>query len=247
MKNLNKSVGETLQVICLSCNNKNNHKVLASVDYYYSECESMGREDEYHTWSSNFQIIECQGCESISFRHEFWDSEDGAGADNYGNELIYPERTTDTWNMSYFSDIPSKLMRVYRETILCYNNGSLVLCGAGIRALVEGLCQENNVTDGEIENPDGTKKRSDNLNGKINGLSEKGILTKELAEILHQHRFLGNTAVHNLEPPTKKGLGQAIKIIEHILDSLYEIPETGTQLERELERELKRGKNKSKP
>ena len=110
----------------------------------------------------------------------------------------------------------------------------MTLCGAGARALVEGLCKENGVTDGEIEykKTDGTitKKRTDNLQGKINGLHEKGKLTKENAEILHEHRFLGNTAIHDLSAPTKEELGLALEIIEHVFDNLYEIPEKALQL-----------------
>jgi len=116
----------------------------------------------------------------------------------------------------------------------CYNNENLTLCGAGVRALVEGLCNENKIVDGEIESTkrDGSKvkKRADNLQGRINGLAEKGKLTKENAEILHEHRFLGNTAIHDLSAPTKEELNLAITIIEHVFDNIYEIPEMATQL-----------------
>jgi hypothetical protein len=229
---LNKSVGETLQVICLTCKNRNNHKVLASVDN--SGKEFMGYEDEFYYWDSKFQIIECQGCGSISFRSEHSNSEDFDEEGPNINELIYPKRTSDTWNIKDFFNIPYNLRRIYRETIDCYNNENLTLCGAGVRALVEGLCKENNVIDGEIEitKTDGSivKKRVDNLQGKINGLYEKGKLTKENAEILHEHRFLGNTAIHDLSAPTKEELNLAITIIEHVFDTLYEIPEKATQL-----------------
>jgi len=188
----------------------------------------MGHEEWYY-WNSDFQIIECQGCGNISFRNESSNSEDYDEEGHRANEMIYPKRTTDTWNTKDFLNIPYNLRRIYRETIDCFNNENLTLCGAGARALVEGLCKENGISDGEIENikPDGTvnKKRVDNLQGKINGLHEKGKLTKENAEILHEHRFLGNTAIHDLSAPSKEDLGLALEIIEHVFDNLYEIPE----------------------
>ncbi|HEX7413810.1 MAG TPA: DUF4145 domain-containing protein, partial [Bacteroidia bacterium] len=228
---LNKSIDEILQVICLTCKNTNRHKVLTSVDT--SGKESMGDGDWFH-WNGKFQIIECQGCENISFRSEHYNSEDMDEDGWIVNELIYPKRTTDTWNTKDFLNIPYNLRRIYRETIDCFNNENLTLCGAGVRALVEGLCKENGIIDGEIEKmkADGTKSliRVDNLQGKINGLHEKGKLTKENAEILHEHRFLGNTAIHDLSAPTKEELSLALEIIEHIFDNLYEIPEKAMQL-----------------
>ena len=96
------------------------------------------------------------------------------------------------------------------------------------------ICKENNILDGEVEKlkADGTieKRRTKDLQGKINGLYEKGKLTKESAEILHEHRFLGNSALHELSLPSKEELNLAIEIVENILDTLYEIPHKASQL-----------------
>jgi hypothetical protein len=228
---LNISVDKILQVICLTCKNTNRHKVLTSVGT--SGKESMGGDDWFY-WNSDFQILECQGCGNISFRSEHSNSEEYDEDGHSVNELIYPKRTSDTWNTKDFFNIPYNIRRIYRETIDCFNNKNLTLCGAGVRALVEGLCNENGVTQGEIEitKRDGSKqlKRVENLQGKINGLHEKGKLTKENAEILHEHRFLGNTAIHDLSAPTKEELSLALEIIEHVFDNLYEIPEKAMQL-----------------
>lgn len=227
----NKSVNKILQVFCLTCKNTNRHKVLTSVDQ--SGKESMGY-DGWFYWNSDYQIIECQGCGNISFRNESSNSEEYDEEGYHSNELIYPKRTSDTWNTKDFFNIPYNLRRIYRETIDCYNNENLTLCGAGARALVEGLCKENGIIDGEVEytkaNGSIETKRVDNLQGKINGLYEKGKLTKENAEILHEHRFLGNTAIHNLSAPIKEELTLALEIIEHVFDNLYEIPQKALQL-----------------
>ncbi|KGO94294.1 DUF4145 domain-containing protein [Flavobacterium subsaxonicum] len=228
----NKTQNNILSVICIVCKNKNRHKVLLSV-------EKTGREpmgyQEYYFWSSIYQIIECQGCGAISFRSEDSNSEDyDEDGVHFQNVLIYPKRTSDTWEIKSFFNVPNNLRRIYRETIDCYNNDNLILCGAGIRGLVEGLCKENNIIDGEIEikKNDGSiiKRRIDNLQGKINGLYENGKLTKDNAEILHEHRFLGNKAIHELQPPSKEELDLALEIIENIFNTLYEIPQKGMQL-----------------
>lgn len=237
-KQENKSVGTILKVFCLTCKNSTKHKVLTSVDIsdYEGSCE-----DDYFGWNNTFQIIECQGCSDISFRKEYSDS-NYIDADDCSTEYIYPERTEFDWNTKEFFEVPSNLRRIYNETINCFNNKNLTLCGAGIRALVEGLCKENKVNDGMVssKNPDGTikEKRKSNLEGKINGLHEKNILTTKNANILHKHRFLGNYAVHELEPPTKKELGLALEIIENVFEHLYELPEKSNQLGRILARKM---------
>jgi hypothetical protein len=230
---INKSADKIIPVFCMTCKNTNRHKVLVSVDQ--SGSELMGG-DDYLYWGSSYQVIECQGCGNLSFRNESSNSEDYDMEDGIHTtyELLYPKRTKETWNTKEFLNIPYNLRRIYRETIDSFNNENLTLCGAGVRALVEGLCNENGVIDGEIDvtQKDGTivKKRVDNLQGKINGLFEKGKLTKENAEILHEHRFLGNTAIHDLATPTKAELRLAIEIIEHVFDNIYEIPEKAMEL-----------------
>jgi hypothetical protein len=228
----NQTKDNIVQVLCITCKNQNRHKVLTSLDC--SGSEPMGHDNTFE-WDSHYQIIECQGCGSISFRDASSNSEDFDFEDGYYiAELIYPKRTSDTWNTKDFYNVPQNLKRIYRETIDCYNNDCLTLCGAGIRALVEGLCKENNILDGEVEKPkaDGSfdKKRTKDLQGKINGLYEKGKLTKESAEILHEHRFLGNSTLHELSLPSKEELSLAIEIVENVLDTLYEIPHKASQL-----------------
>jgi hypothetical protein len=60
---------------------------------------------------------------------------------------------------------------------------------------------------------------------------EKGFLTEANAETLHQLRWLGNDAIHQLARPSVKELKLAIEIIEHTLEQIYEIPEKGKALD----------------
>ncbi|MBK8563307.1 MAG: DUF4145 domain-containing protein [Saprospiraceae bacterium] len=232
----NETVGKTFKVVCTKCKIRTNHKVICSIDQSGKERIVCGNEfyDEWYYWSDNYQIIECQGCSTISFRSEHANSEDWDGEDSSINELIYPKRTDSSWNSKDFFNIPYNLRRIYRETIDCYNNDNSTLCAAGIRGLVEGLCKENGIIDGEVEKTrkDGTiiKSRFKDLQGKINGMHEKGILTKKHAEILHEHRYLGNKSIHELSIPSKDELNLALEIIEHVLDNIYEILEKGRKL-----------------
>jgi len=145
---------------------------------------------------------------------------------------------------SRFRNVPTVLRRIHRETIDAFNGECFTLCATGLRGLVEGICADQSVTDGpvKVQAAGGETQivRKSNLEGKISGLCEKGILTKASTETLHEHRFLGNDAVHELAQPSHTELMLAIEIIEHTLEQLYEIPEKAVTLKEERARRQSR-------
>lgn len=92
----------------------------------------------------------------------------------------------------------------------CFNNANYILCAAGIRAIIEGICIDNDINKG-------------NLYSKIDELNKKGILTTQHSEILHNHRCIDNSAIHELAIPSKEELSLAIEILEHTLENIYEL------------------------
>lgn len=127
-------------------------------------------------------------------------------------------------------------MLIYEQLVDCFNRGSRILCAAGLRALVEGICAAQNIVDGPVQvsaKGGGTRwERKKNLEGLIEGLKEKGLVTAAHALMLHEHRYLGNAAVHELDEPTSEELRLAIEIVEHTLDQLYGLSEKANRLRR---------------
>lgn len=233
----------SLKVYCNSCKSITNHEVLK-----FEERESFLEEEQigfYDCW----QIIQCLGCEDISFRlfstnSEAYDYETGKPCEYI---TLYPNRSDKALEIKPYYNVPSIVKKIFVETIEAYNNGLNILCAAGLRAIIEGICKNENITDGPVEQitkTEGIKVvRSNKLIGKINGLLEKGIITKKQVEILHQPRFLGNEALHDLEAPKTEILRIAIEIIEHMLDSLYEMDDRSEILSRLRKQQLNRKKN----
>jgi len=56
-------------------------------------------------------------------------------------------------------------------------------------------------------------------------LRDQSIVTPEGAEILHKLRVLGNQAAHEVKAHNSKQLGLAMKIIKHMLEGTYIIPD----------------------
>lgn len=212
-----------LRLYCNKCLNETRHGVLRT----YEEIST----DEVAEW----QIVQCAGCESISFYKE------RKIESELGWEIIevsiYPQRLYR--KPKHFVDAPANLDQVYRETINAFNDTSLVFCAGGLRALVEGICAQQGVTDGPSRdwstgefrrNGSGQVIRGDSLGCLIEGLAERRILTDRQATALHQHRYLGNEALHELKAPEKPTLEKAINIIETIMETLYNIQAQADEL-----------------
>ncbi|MGU7812666.1 DUF4145 domain-containing protein [Burkholderia sp. AW49-1] len=229
-----KTAGADIAVACTQCKRATKHSIMSSFDV---DGEAWDRDEGWSVnWADNYQIVQCKGCESVSFRHVQWFSEDDydVGETPDDRALLYPKRGVNTLSAGDFYNVPVSLRRIYREMIDAFNNESPTLCAAGLRAIVEGICAAQGIADGPVEVPakgGGTQiVRKNNLEGKISGLAEKGFLTQGSAATLHELRFMGNDAVHDLDRPPLDELRLAIEIVEHMFEHLYEIPEKASAL-----------------
>lgn len=229
------------KVYCLKCKGETKHSIAKE--------HSTEIHDEIDGWTYDqrdvFQIIQCNGCDTVSFRHSSMNSED---LDSYTGEatvthLIYPHRTRDHLEVKTYLGVDPLVTAIYKETIGAYNSRSVLLCAGGLRAIIEAICNSEGIDGGTVQQyrngepvlkPDNTPltNYSDKLDGKINGLAEKGLLTMANASLLHEHRFLGNEALHSGRTPSPESLKAAIHIVEHILESLYQLKDQGDIIKR---------------
>lgn len=210
-----KNTNKKIDVSCGACKRSTKHLILSNVDL--SGNEKMGTE-EYYQWHNEYQIIQCQGCETISFRKTHSNSEDyslvGSCPEDWENTLyidIYPNPEEGRKSIQDDHLLPSNLQRIYSETLKALNAGHSVLTGIGIRAIVETVCKDKLATGGDLFN-------------KINDLVTQGVLTKDGADILHKLRTLGNEAAHEVKPHDNVQLGLAFDVIDHLLQGVYILP-----------------------
>lgn len=211
---LNKTKDNKLPLSCGVCKRKTNHVVLASADL--SGTDEMNDGYEIH-WSSNHEIVQCLGCDTISFRIASQNSEDdpiqigpNEWAENVYEEL-YPNRNEGRVPIKDDYLLPTDIERIYTETIKAMNGDQPVLSGIGIRALIETTSKERNANGKDLME-------------KINDLVTQGVLTKDGADILHKLRVLGNKAAHEVKPHTTDQLSLAMDVIDHLLQGVYILP-----------------------
>jgi len=89
-----------------------------------------------------------------------------------------------------------------------FQEDALILAGLGLRGTVEAVCNDLEV-------------KGRNLEIRISKLATAGFISRKDAERLHGIRFMGNDAAHEVKKPKTEQLSVALKIVEHLLSSVY--------------------------
>ena len=141
---LNRSQNKEIELPCVKCTGKTTHKVLVSVDIRGEETDG----DWSIQWNDDYQIVQCGGCKSKSFRNVSSNSEDYYQISEteweHGEyENLYPSRIEGRRTLEDEAHyLPNKVQRIYKETIQALSNNSPILAGIGLRALIETICKE---------------------------------------------------------------------------------------------------------
>jgi hypothetical protein len=193
------------QIDCTVCQRPTNHDVL-----YTKQIGGHDEESAIH-WGDEYQVVQCRGCGTISFKVGSWNSEDTDPDGGPVTRLVlYPSRTIRKPMENHYY-LPEKVRRVYEETLTAMSNTAPILAAIGIRAVLEAVCKDKNCTERTLE-------------ANIDLLVKKGHLAVDQADFLHLQRFMGNTAAHEIEPPEPTELRAALDIAENLLTNLYVLP-----------------------
>ena len=179
--------------------------------------------DEEDEGGAKHQIVQCKGCEFVRFRVQEWNGReiDGDSGEPKLTVHVYPEyaftRREAAIDVDFETSLPAIVERIYRETVTALNSGTLILAGAGLRAIVEAICTNANVPHG-------------NLQSKIDALVKQNLLAQPQADLLHEERYLGNAAIHEIEPPSRRDVEDGLTIVETLLNTMFVAAATAQRL-----------------
>lgn len=214
-----RSQGKELQVPCSSCNRETAHDIVSSCEYattYSEEGFSVTGWDDY-------QLVECRGCRTKTFRHCSRNTEDSDIDPYTGDEelsekvVLYPFRIPGRRDLEDEYLLPTAVRLIHEETLLALRSGMPVLAGIGIRALVETMAKERGASGRDLVST-------------IDDLVSQGLVTRAGATILHSLRIMGNQAAHEVKPHSIQDLSTAMDVIEHTLTGIYILPERASRL-----------------
>lgn len=197
---------------CSSCCRRTKHFVLFKKEILDSNSTSQigfDDDDDDPTGKNVFLVLECNGCEQVSFRKDRYQFTCGVVPDeSLITTEIFPSNPAFKGELISSSQLPVKIADVYEQTILALNGGSKLLAGAGFRAIIEAVCIERNI-------------KGYGLDQKINNLCKNKLITQREADRLHSIRFLGNDAIHEMTIPAEATLVFVLDVVEHLLKNLY--------------------------
>jgi len=211
--NAQTEVRETTKIQCLACDGSTNHDVVASHKSHFGSDE-MGID----VWNG-YEIAVCRGCGSVSFVHTSACSEDfdPNTGEISSSVTLYPDRLSGRKQIHGDENFPAKTRRIYSEVIKAMNSSSPLLAAIGLRALIESICLDQ-------------AAKGKNLKARISALAALGLLSQRQADILHNHRFMGNKAAHEMEAAPPQELVAALEIAETLLKTIYLLPVLGAKI-----------------
>ena|SRR6266403_1790607 len=77
---------------------------------------------------------------------------------------------------------------------------------------------------------------------KIDELAKRNLLTSAQVELLHEERYIGNAALHELETPSPQDIEDGLGIVEGLINTIYILPSKAKRL-----KERREAKKKPKP
>jgi hypothetical protein len=205
---MKKSEAKVEKHFCNACQRTTRHVQRAAHHNRFDDPESDMW--AWRTWA----LWECLGCEEVMATVCWTNSEDIDPRTGEPERSIsfYPSRSSHQAIKKHYENIPDRLESIYAEVVDAFNGGSHVLCAAGLRALLEGIC---------VNKEPSVAGRKTSLPQKIDVL--KSSVSPTLVQNLHSFRFLGDKALHELEPPQQKELALAIEVMEDVLNVVYEL------------------------
>lgn len=191
---------KTVLTYCSECDGDKNHRKLFS----------KTSKSSFTKTTDEFCVVECLGCDTVSFLQILRLSKKGKPIHfNYPHDehFVYYAFLPD----QYIKKLPKSIRKLYEEVMVAFNADSAILCGVGLRGLVEAICIDQSV-------------KGSNLQEKIKRLHNEGWISRSELPILDKLRLIGNDSAHKIKIWPMRKLELALGIINHVLTSIYILP-----------------------
>ncbi|MDU9695551.1 DUF4145 domain-containing protein [Priestia aryabhattai] len=240
------------KIYCSSCDKNTNHMFLADkqgnkLEHKISDVDV--EEDMGLSFSDEYYIVQCMGCDKVAFLNIYGDEtmfyivgkDQWADREYIQDYNVYPpepeKEDVVLKSLKYvsqyeFCHLPEFIEVLRNEVIFAYREKAKLLCGMGLRMIVEAVCKEKGITEqprlkkgNPLLDEDGKViMRNLKLYEKIEILKERNIIDEPQKNVLHQVRDLGNDTAHEIKPHNLLLLRQALNVVDFILYNIYEMP-----------------------
>ena len=146
----------SIRVRCKTCGGgTRNHRVIYKHAIQWLDKQRLDPNSRSYR---HYEIVACLGCDTVRFRtsetsSEYVEYDEESNTADYPeyNIHIYPDEALGARPPEDWSRYPKDVAKMYVETLKCFNAGAFTLAGGGLRAIVEAICQDRQVTVGPLE------------------------------------------------------------------------------------------------
>ncbi len=214
-------------------------------------CNACGQPTKHiHVWGPHYRIVDtadltddgvglwyflevsdvfvCAGCDDSTLRVAYFQHDrvpegpDSPLTEEFFDDIEYfPERRTSRREPKQYLSLPGQLRKTYSEVVSTFNSGNYTLCSAGVRMLLEGICNDRGIKGEYVEEPGGRVVLNPGLPKKLNLLVEN--LPPNLRDGVRALKEIAERAIHGLKPAPKEMLAGALDVLEGLLDAFYEL------------------------
>jgi hypothetical protein len=198
---------------CRRCGGDRYHTAIAKEQRHWSEDDKFGIGGS-DIWS----ILECRGCQNVTFVHTHWFSEDTEFGDEGPEPIVHrdlyppspprplPEWASELWLSLTYED--HWLVKLHKDIYAALGSGALGLAAMGTRAIVDFVV---------------TSKAGD-IGGfakKLERICSEGLITEIQAKIINAAFDAGSAAAHRGYSPDEKDVCTLLDITETLLRRIY--------------------------
>ena len=136
----------TKLIYCNKCKANTHHVLRGTHSSTWADDDGSGfwEEETYSLWT-------CAGCDEGTMELA-WTAVGMLDGDKQVYDYRYsPLRAGDDLDPKVFRQLPKPLRGIYREVIEAYNRRLPILCAAGLRSLIEGICQGKQIQGRNLE------------------------------------------------------------------------------------------------
>lgn len=210
---------------CYNCGGERNHNPL-HIKKVVPSLTDEGPYGDPEKEIFEYMLLQCKGCNAVSFlirQKTLATSENTAEeVEFYDQNFPEPDLFDDDDNGFLVEEdrkkLPKKVLALYEEVEFAFEEEANMLAGVGLRMLVESICLDQNIS-------------GNNLQIKITKLHDAGYIAKNDVPILDILRDIGNVSAHEIKGFPMKHLSYALDIIDHILKSIYVMPDIQKKLQ----------------
>ncbi len=210
---------------CNTCGRTNNHIAKARhTKYEYDDFESGVANQDALLEESEYTFWICLGCDSASLEEKYTCAGMNDGGEQIYVSEFFPQRSFDERRPKSFIHINQDLANLYDDIIKAFHADLRVPTAMSIRALLEGICIDQGITD------DIAWK----FQVKLQKLNDIVGMPDSVVDGLSKIKFIGDGAAHRLIEPNREVISLAIDLLEalmlHLYDAKFELVSKSTKM-----------------